>query len=37
MPEQLVPYLHQTNYDYLMGLAGLISGALVWMIWSKGI
>lgn len=37
MPVELSQYLSQPNYDYLMGLTGVLSGFLVWLLWSKGI
>jgi hypothetical protein len=37
MPDQLIPYLTQDTYNYLMGFSGLVCGAIVWMIFSKGI
>jgi len=37
MPVELVPYISAENYNYLMGLTGVVAGFLVWMLWSKGI
>ena len=37
MPVELVTYISAENYNYLMGLTGVVAGFLVWILWSKGI
>ena len=37
LPDTLVGYMSLTQYNYLMGLAGIISALLISMIWSRGL
>jgi len=37
MPIELQPYLTADNYNYLMGLCGIVSAFVILLIWSQGL